>query len=538
MASKTLALSAPNLLAEYVRQSEFKGFFEKRLAAPPDHMAMLIKNGEIIDAYKGAHFSVGGIATGLKSVIGGSTHISILLADLKPFSLQRAVKALSKDNVEIAGVATLELQLNPDKPENVLGLISPTGNLTREGVLERFLPHLTDRVFEEALGRVNAAEIRGDKGLQDYIQGNVMREIERTAGRIGLMVNAVSMTWAINAVEREDMRQAELNRQQETLDQDLVRFRKDAERGAEATKIQITSNVDLAKLQNASEDELSKMALNSEIEFIDARDDAQRMLEMKALAHEIEVFKTERVAKYRINLDDAGHTIDIAKQHDALRKVERGTDELDQVHIAKMRKLGAFTDMDITDREERMELERAAMARKQQREHLEWAAKLEAQVAKEDSGRSESEKDGEARRERERVKAEADARAQQFEVAGKMSEAQILAVNAGLSSEVAAVLVEQARAKATGSQETMAVMQDMVDAATAAQIRSEEQARAMFGMGMDGAVGVSHGAGGKAASSGSVSAAAASSTVECHKCGRENKAKDRFCIGCGNKLRT
>ncbi len=118
-----------------------------------------------------------------------------------------------------------------------------------------------------------------------------------------------------------------------------------------------------------------------------------------------------------------------------------------------------------------------------------------------------------------------------------MTPEQALAINAGLSSDVAAVLVEQARAQASGSTQTMTVMQDMIDAATAAQVRSEDQAREMFRMGMDGAVGVAHGAGGKDAPAAASGAAAASNMVECQKCGRENKAKARFCVGCGQKLR-
>ena len=121
-----------------------------------------------------------------------------------------------------------------------------------------------------------------------------------------------------------------------------------------------------------------------------------------------------------------------------------------------------------------------------------------------------------------------------------MSPEQILAINAGLSTDVAMVLAEQARAKGTSSGETMQAMRDMVEAATAAQVRSEEQAREMFRMGMDGAVGVAHGAGGKnggsPASSGS--SASASTTVECSKCRAINLAKANFCKQCGHKLRT
>ena len=158
MASQPLVLTDPNLLAEFVRESEFKSFFEKRYATPPDIAALLFRNGQLIDTFKGAHFSVGGLATAIKSIAGGSTHIAIMLADLKPFQVQFPIRALSRDNVEIAGTATLELQLNPDKPANILGLMGgisrsqagPKGEeadlpgrkaLSRIDVLDRIAPH-------------------------------------------------------------------------------------------------------------------------------------------------------------------------------------------------------------------------------------------------------------------------------------------------------------------------------------------------------------------------------------------------------------
>lgn len=147
MPSQSLELSSPTLLAEYVPQSAFTGFLEKRLAAPPDHAAVLIRNGQVAGAYKGAHFSVGGLFSALKSAVLGSQHIRILLADLRPFAVQAPIKCLTKDKFEAAGVVTLELQLNPDAPENILGIVSPSGVLTREAVLTRFLPHFNDRVF-------------------------------------------------------------------------------------------------------------------------------------------------------------------------------------------------------------------------------------------------------------------------------------------------------------------------------------------------------------------------------------------------------
>jgi hypothetical protein len=121
-----------------------------------------------------------------------------------------------------------------------------------------------------------------------------------------------------------------------------------------------------------------------------------------------------------------------------------------------------------------------------------------------------------------------------------MTPEQIMAINAGLSSDVANVLAERARADSSGNQETMAIMREMVKAATDAQVRSEDQARAMFSMGMDGAVGVARGAGGGsgAPSDSNTPSSMNSGTVECPKCGREISAKARFCVGCGEALRT
>ena len=51
MASQPIILSDPRVLAEFMRQSEFQSFFEKRFAVPPDYAALLFKNGELIDAF-------------------------------------------------------------------------------------------------------------------------------------------------------------------------------------------------------------------------------------------------------------------------------------------------------------------------------------------------------------------------------------------------------------------------------------------------------------------------------------------------------
>ena len=77
----------------------------------------------------------------------------------------------------------------------------------------------------------------------------------------------------------------------------------------------------------------------------------------------------------------------------------------------------------------------------------------------------------------------------------------------------------------------------MVEAATASQIRSEQQARDMFSMGMAGAANVAQGSGHKAQPGSSPTADAGAAEIECPKCGRKSPATSRFCMGCGNQLR-
>lgn len=555
MASQPLVLTDPNLLAEFVREDEFKSFFEKRFATPPDLAALLFKNGELIDAFKGAHFSVGGLATALKGVVGGSTHIALMLADLKPFQAQIPVGALSKDNVEIAGVATLELQLNPDKPSNILGLMSgvsrqqPDGDdgdvpitgrraLSRIDVVDRIAPHFADRVMEAVIGRMNAEDIRGETGLQDKIQADMMAEAERICGDIGVMVRAVSVEWAMNAVEREAFDRANIARQQDALDYQLGLLKREVERQSEATEVKLTSAVDLAKLESASEDELAHMVLNSEVSFIDAREAATRRQEMEALAHEIEVLRTERAAKMENDLAEATHLTDLTQEAGKLRAAERDIELLDARHVSEMRKIGAFTDMELHDRKERMELELARIASEQSAQNLRTLMDIEQGAKDRDADRDIKVADAGTANELAKKKADTDSRVAQLQAGAKMTPEQIMAINAGLSSDVADVLKEQAKAGAASNEQSMETMKELIKGAAEERDASRRHELDILKAGMAGASGVAHGAGGKSGDPLSDDLNPTSAKVECPKCGRELPAKAKFCTGCGHKMRT
>jgi len=546
MASHPLVLSDPDLLAEFVRESEFKTFFEKRFATPPDIAALLFRNGELIDSYKGAHFSMGGLVTALKGTVGGSTHIALMLADLKPFQVKLPVKALSRDQIEIVGLATLELQLNPDNPSNILGLMGgvtrnefplataalhPNGRraLSRIDVLERIAPHFSDRVIEAVIGRMDAVDIRGETGVQDKIQADMMKEAERICGDIGVLVRAASVEWAMNEAEREEFARAQIAREQDGLDYQLTLLKREIEREQDATEVRMTAQVDIAKLENTSEDELAHMMLNSEIGLIDARETAIRHQEMKALSYEIEVLGRERAVRMEGDLAEAGHMIDLTKEKARLSKLEHDIAELDAKHFAELKKIGAFTDLELYEREQRLELALAKAAQDQSLENLKGLQGLEHSGKDSDALRTMKLADAETRNELARKKAEEDARVAAMKAAANMTPEQILAINAGLSPDVAQVLVEQARSQAGNDGNSMEVMRDLISGAREHELK-------LLRTGMAGATGVAHGAGGKSDDGGA--SAELSTSVDCSQCGRTLKAKSKFCTGCGHQLRT
>lgn len=553
MASKPLVLSDPNMLAEFVRETEFKGLLEKRFAVPSDLAALLFRNGELVDSYKGAHFSVGGLATALKETVAGSSHIALMLADMKPFQVQLPVKALSKDQVEVVGLATLELQLNPDKPSNILGLMggidrsegesvfntSPESGrraLSRMDVLDRIAPHFADRVVEATIGRMNAVDIRGDTGLQDKLQADMMLETQRVCGDIGVLLRASSIEWAMNEAEREAFGKAQIQRQQAALDDQLEYLKREVARQKDATEIRMTAKTDTLKLENASEDEIAHMLLNSEIGLIDARDTAIRQQEMKALAHEIEMLRNHRAGQIENDLAEANHTINLANERAKLSKIERDIEQLDQVHMAELQKIGAFTELEIQERKQRMELDLAERAQKLKLANLQAMMDMENTSKDKDGARAEQKLEAETKAANARLQAEADARTQQLQAGSKMTPEQILAISAGLSPEVADVLKEQAKAKASAGEGTMDSMRELIRGAHEERAADRQHVIEVLKTGMTGASGVAHGAGGKPGSTESPRTAAES--IECPKCGRTNDAKSNFCTGCGHKLRT
>jgi len=541
MSSQPIVLSDANMLAEFMRQDEFKAFFEKRFAVPPDYAALLFKNGELIDAFKGGHFSVGGMVDRLKSLIGGSTHVSMLIADLKPFHVKTALQATSRDKVDIAGVLTLELQVNPDKPSNILGMmhgvarsavqedargrkIPPRKALAKADVLARIRAHLVDRVFESIIGRVDANDIRGNNALQDKLQAEIMQEVERVVGDLGLMVRAASVEWAQNAEEAAEQARADAERQQRDLEYQIELAKRQAERQKDATIFRLETDLELKKIENATEDEIQQLTLDSEIRFADARENTKRRQEVEELEHQIKVLERERGFKFEEAIATARNATELQQIQRTQLQLDVEMDAIKQLHLQEMKSSEAFSEAEVT-----------ALVQKQQREHI---AGLQDVELRGDRVRSEI-----RRLEKQQdYDHEEKGREHEIKILDKqkgMSPEQILAVQAGLSPGVAAVLAEQAKASGAGQEQTMAIMREMVEAATAGQIRTEAQALEMAKISMQGAVGVAEGAGGGTASASIAKpAATAPAMIDCPKCSTSAPATSKFCMKCGHKLRT
>ena len=541
MSSQPIVLSDANMLAEFMRQAEFKAFFEKRFAVPPDYAALLFKNGELIDAFKGGHFSVGGLVDRLKSLVGGSTHVSMLIADLKPFHVKTALKATSRDKVDIAGVLTLELQVDPDHPSNVLGLmhgvaraavqedargkkIPPRKALAKADVLARIRAHLVDRVFESIVGRVDANDIRGNNALQDKLQAEIMQEVERVVGDLGLLVRVASVEWAQNAEEAAEQARADAERQQRDLDYQIELAKRQAERQKDATIFSLETDLELKKIENATEDEIQRMTMESEIRFADARDNTKRRQELEELEHQISVLERERTFKFEDALAAARNSTELQQIQKSQSQLDVEIDAIRKLHMQEMRRSEAFSEAEITDR-----------VQAQQRHHISEMQEIELRG---DRIRAEMRR-VDRKQELDEEQRKRDHETNMLDRKKTMTPEQILAVEAGLSPDVAVVLAEQARANGAGQEQTMAIMREMVEAATAAQIRTEAQAIEMAKISMQGAVGVAEGAGGGTASaSPGKQAAATVEMIDCPKCSTSAPATSKFCMKCGHKLRT
>ena len=528
MSAHTIRMSDDELLGEFVPLDSFKGVLEQRLAVSPDLMGMVIRNGEVVSAGAGGNFSMGGVWRSVKDAIVGKHALRLLIADLKPFQAVLGVAAVTRDHVSIKGEVTLDLQINPERPAGVLGMMREHSAVHKSEVQDRIAPHIGDRVFEAVVGQVDAADLRGSTMVQDKIQAEIMKEVDRVAGDLGLLVRAVSLTWAMNADEIAAMNVRDLEREQAQLDAQHQAVKREVERSGEVTALHIQSELNDEKLRLASDHELSAMILNNELTLNDARDTGARVAEMKVLDHEIAKLRTDRLARMEARLDDAANDVEAAKIRAELREVERDIERLDKVQSLELSRLEQFQDLEISQK-----------AREAQTAAIRGLNEAETDNRRAEIENTNLSEDARARRELEAKNADAQAELEKLKAMGNMSPELVLAINAGVSPAAAQVLVEQAKAQSSDTAEKMALMREMIEREAQARESSAEQAKHFHETSMQGVVGVA-----KGASGGAAPAAGQGSTdgqeVECGnpECRKLIPISARFCRHCGHQMRS
>lgn len=576
MATTTLTLSDDALLAEYVAIDTFKGLLEQRLAVGPDLLALLIRDGQVAYAAPGGHFAVGGVWQSVKDAVGGQHAMRLLIADLKPFPLVVPIETVTRDHVPVVCEVTIELQVNPVRGANVLGLMKDRGRLTKGSLAGRLGQHLGERVLHAAARRVDALELRGNTGLQDKVQADAMLEVERLAADLGLLVRAVTGVWAANEAEKAKVLERRQTREQETLEREHAILNRSIAREAESTVLTLRTDLDIEKVKAASDGELRRLVLSEELSFVDARESGIRDQQLKALQHELRLNREQRLDALNAQLEVEDQAIKTARLRGDQRGVGREGEVAEGRHAIDLATLGGQrrdVEMDLAVREQRhtlvttkiraeiAEVERAiqTLNNKTAREdraadkysELDIAARAQADHAKTIRTLGIIEAEVEAAKQEVRLKAEkaahdravemarleAETRMAQLQTLKGLSPEQVMALTAGFSPAVANVLIEQARIKTQDGDERLALMREMVAQAQAGRVASEAQAREMFGAGMQGAVGVAHGAGGRADAGRAHAPAAAGETIECPTCQTVLRATDRFCKKCGRAMR-
>lgn len=539
-------------LAGYLRIDDFRRLLSTRIAVPPDHLAVLIRDGQVVASYPGAHFELGGIWNRLKELVGGRHALRLLVADMKPFQVAADYRGLSRDRVEVAAEVTLEMQLDPDRPANIIGLVADNVSLAKADLYPRFQPHIDERVMSAALAGHDATELRGNSGLQDQIQADIMREIERLAGDLGLLVRGVSVSWAQNAEETQAIEQRRQTRDAEMREFEMQRRRRDLEMEQDATVWQLRADAELDAVKAASVNEMQKLLLRNELELTDARATGDRLRERKQLEHQLELARIQRVDAQKAALEMAVSDLERSRIEIDIRRLDLEFEQVQRRTRLETERLEAEQAMALARRSKEDDLDLAGRARDDQIDGLARLQELELQKNRElhDQHKDDFLTQHSAGMEQRRLDKEHEL--EKLRVQATMDPDQMLAATAGLSPEVAAVFAERARHAGVAAADKEALLREMVAMAKDQSLTNAAQAQHMFDratehlarVGSAAATGSAPAAPAGAGSSGDAAAgpaappATSAAGAECPACHQPVPLTDRFCKFCGAQLRS
>lgn len=510
-------------VAAYVPDSEFKGILERRIAVPPDHLAVLIRDGKVEFQSEGAHLAVGGIWQRVKEIVGGKHALRLLVADLKPFPVTAEVSGWSKDRVQLEGELTLELQLNAEMPTEIMGLVTNGTSLTRTDLFGRLEPHISERDVVAALVQHDAAELRANAGLQDQIQADVMGTCQRILGDLGVFVRGATISWAITEEEREQLQEARAERAARRAEFQHKRQLRELERAKEATTFEFQLDHEAEKVKVASEAELEQMLLDNGIRLAEARSAADRKAAIDEVAHAIEVARQQRMAQCEATLANAGTDLE-------RKKIELQIRKLEMEFSTEQRRVEAT----LREEEELAQLRVADQGADVQHKRLKQLQELEMEKARAQQDLKKDDLLTKHSLEMESKRADSEAELEKLRLQSGMTEDQILAIQAGASGDVAQIFSE--RAKSAQGEEKEALLREMLDRQDRHREDTAATTGAMFDKAIDRIADVASTT--RRSGSGAPRAGAEEGEQECPKCHHVGPLGDRFCSVCGNQLRT
>ena len=129
----------------------------------------------------------------------------------------------------------------------MLGLMKAHGAVTKASVLERLTHALRERVLNAAVRQVDALELRGNNGMQDKLQADTMKEVERLASDLGLIARSVSVAWGSNEEEQAAILRRQKDREQERLEHEFTLLNRSIEREAESTVVRLGAGFSVEK---------------------------------------------------------------------------------------------------------------------------------------------------------------------------------------------------------------------------------------------------------------------------------------------------
>jgi len=395
-------------------------------------------------------------------------------------------------------------------------------SLTKADVHGRIRPHLQERVLVHELVQHDAAGLRANRGLQDRIQAEIMKEVERIAGDLGLIVRAVSVNWGLNPDEAQALKIRGLRREEELRDFEYERARRDIEREAEATVFRLRSGTDVEKAKAAGEADLRALLLAGDLSLEDARAAGARIAERKALAHELETAKDRRLAAYDARLRDEENDLERKKIELARRRLEMAFDAEARRQSVELKKLEEMGELDVAGAGHGLQMKKLRDLQ---------ALEIEKERTHHDFSKDDflTRHTAELDRKAQEIKAELE----KMRLQASMNPDQILAIQAGLSPEIARIFAEKARA---GGADREALLREMLAMAKESKVESAAQAGAMFDRAVDrlAQVGSSRGSAEVPVTAGGPSAAG----TECPECHFRVPVGDRFCKNCGHQMRT